>query len=102
MGYVAESDWKLFRKRLPEWQESYMEKLAGEYTGILSGKGLASERFWALEKRGNEDKRCPGVMASGVSCSTMHYEIARLTLAGAITLDNFNEDVRRYVQRRLE
>lgn len=59
MGDVTESDWKLFRKRLPGWQESYMEKLVGEYMGMLSGEGLASEKFWALEKRVNEDKRRP-------------------------------------------
>ena len=27
----TEADWKLFRKRLPEWQERYMEKLIEEY-----------------------------------------------------------------------
>ena len=66
MGDVTESDWKLFRKRLPGWQESYMEKLVGEYMGMLSGEGLASEKFWALEKHVNEDKRRPGVMVSDV------------------------------------
>ena len=37
--------------------------------------------------------------------STMHYEIARLALDGVIApadLDGFTEDVKRYVQRRLE
>lgn len=105
MGDVTESDWKLFRKRLPGWQESYMEKLVGEYMGMLSGEGLASEKFWALEKRANEDKRRPGVMVSDVRRSTMHYEIARLAQDGVITpddLDGFTEDLKRYVQRCLE
>ena len=53
MGDVAENDWKLFRERLPRWQESYMEKLIGEYMEMLGGEGLASEKFWALEKRVN-------------------------------------------------
>lgn len=105
MGDVAESDWRLFRKRLPGWQESYMEKLGYEYMQILSGDGLASEKFWALEKRVNEDKKRPGVMISGERRSTMHYEIARLALDGVIApadLDGFTEDVKRYVQCHLE
>ena len=32
---VNEKDWKLFRKLLPDWQESYMEKLVEEYKAIL-------------------------------------------------------------------
>ena len=24
---ISKSDWKLFREKLPEWQEKYMEKL---------------------------------------------------------------------------
>ena len=59
-----ESDWKLFRKKLPGWQEAYMEKLLEEYRGILESDGRASERFWALEKRINSDKQNPGVQAN--------------------------------------
>ena len=76
MGDVAESDWKLFRERLPRWQESYMEKLIDEYMEMLSGEDLASEKFWALEKRVNEDKRRSGVLIERMSRSTMHREIA--------------------------
>ncbi len=105
MGDVAEIDWKLFRKGLPGWRESYMEKLVGEYMGMPSGEGLASERFWALEKRVNEDKGRLGVMIRDVRRSTMHYEIARLAQDGVIApadLDGFTEDLKRYVQRCLE
>ena len=28
---VNEKDWKLFRSRLPVWQETYMEKIIEEY-----------------------------------------------------------------------
>jgi hypothetical protein len=27
MVEISKSDWKLFRERLPEWQEHYMERL---------------------------------------------------------------------------
>lgn len=57
-----ESDWKLFRKMVPQWQEAFMGKLVEEYKEILDSDGLASEKFWALEKRVNGDKRSPGVL----------------------------------------
>ena len=55
-GQMNETDWKLFRKKLPDWQENYMCKLNKEYAAILAGSGKASDRFWELEKRINEDK----------------------------------------------
>lgn len=33
---VNEKDWKMLRKKLPDWQENYMERLNNEYMGILS------------------------------------------------------------------
>ena len=60
---VNESDWKLFRKKLPGWQESHMEKLNQEYAALLAGSGKASEKFWKLEKRINSDKYHVGVVA---------------------------------------
>ena len=48
---VNEKDWKLFRSRLPGWQESYMEMVIGE-SKILSDSGEpASGKFWALDER---------------------------------------------------
>lgn len=32
-----ESDWKLFRTRLPIWQENHMEKLNQKYIALLAG-----------------------------------------------------------------
>ena len=58
---ITNQDWELFRSRLPDWQESYIERLNKEYAAILAGKGSPSDKFWALEKRICQDKRCPGV-----------------------------------------
>ena len=38
MYSVKESDWKLFRKLLPEWQERFMERLLGEYSTMITGQ----------------------------------------------------------------
>ena len=61
MYEISKSDWKLFRERVPEWQERYMECLAKQYIELLSSPGLASAHFWELEKRIKEDKKSLGV-----------------------------------------
>lgn len=61
MYEISKSDWKLFRERVPEWQERYMERLAKQYIELLSSPGLASDHFWELEKRIKQDKKSPGV-----------------------------------------
>ena len=63
MYSVKESDWKLFRKLLPEWQERFMGRLLGEYATMIAGQGLASERFWKLQERLQKDVREVGVRA---------------------------------------
>lgn len=74
---VNESDWKLFRKRLPEWQERCMEQLAESYAALLAGPGKASDKFWELEKRLRKDKKRVGVVAD-VSRSEMYYNLLYL------------------------
>jgi len=53
---VNESDWKLFRQKLPGWQEAHMEKLVKEYAAVIASSGKASDKFWELEERINADK----------------------------------------------
>ena len=48
---VSEQDWKLFRKKLPVWQEAYIGKVIEEYKSILQKDLLPSEKFWELEKK---------------------------------------------------
>ena len=49
MYQSEEKDWKVFREKLPEWQEAYMERLLEEYAELLAGYEAASEKFWMLE-----------------------------------------------------
>lgn len=57
-----ESDWKLFRERVPYWQEAYIAKLNCKYIEILNSDKLDSEKFWEIEKRINSDKNSAGVI----------------------------------------
>ena len=59
-----ESDWKLYKSKIADWQEGYMEKLCKEYIALLSSDKLPSDRFWELEKRIKEDKRATGVVVN--------------------------------------
>ena len=93
---INESDWKLFRKKLPDWQEAYMERLNREYAALLAGSNKASDKFWELEKRINSDKEHVGVVAR-MSRSNMFHNLLSLLDEGAITLDDlagFSEDLR--------
>ena len=105
MYQVKEQDWKLYRKKLPIWQEAYMDKLNREYIRFLSEEGLASDKFWELEKRIREDKRSVGVVAD-MRRSQMYSNLLSL-LANEIIreddLDGFSEELSetvKYVARR--
>ena len=89
LGFT-EADWKLFRKRLPEWQERYMEGLVEEYKAFLSSEVPASTKFWELEKRLKKDKRKTGVLAEGISRSNMTFLMMDLINEGAIAEDDFD------------
>ncbi len=93
---VNEKDWKMFRAKLPGWQEAYMERLNREYVALLTGVGDASDRFWALEKRIREDKKSVGVVAE-MSRSKMYQNLLGLLADGVITpddLEGFTDELR--------
>ncbi len=96
MYSVKESDWKLFRKLLPGWQERFMERLLGEYATMIVGPGLASDRFWKLQERLQKDVRKVGVRAD-MRRSAMDMNLLLLLQEGAIAkddLDGFSDELR--------
>ena len=90
MREFSEKDWKLFRKKLPQWQEAYMERLCKEYVSLLTSNEKASERFWQLEKRIKKDRRKTGVVAY-MRRSVMIDNIVDPIIEGAITLEDLND-----------
>ena len=94
-----ESDWKLFRKKIVDWQENYMDRLAKEYIELLSSDLDASERFWTLEERIKKDKKKAGVQLE-MSRSGMELNIMSLLHDGAICikdLEGFSEGLQEYM-----
>lgn len=86
---ITKQDWKLFRQKLPGWQEVYMDRLNREYAGILAGAGNPSDKFWALEKRIRQDKRSPGVQLQ-LSRTDLFSLLASLLADDVITLDDLD------------
>lgn len=96
-GVVKEKDWKLFRSRLPSWQEAYMEKVIDEYKVLLGSEEPASGKFWALDERIKQDKRNPGVLLRDVRRSNleMHlFQLLRCKVLRPDDLDGFSEELR--------
>lgn len=96
---VSKSDWKLFRARIGDWQEAYMERLVKEYMDLLDGEENASDKFWRLEERIKKDKKHPGVLIE-LRKSTVIYDIVSLINLEVITkadLADFSDDLKEKV-----
>ena len=102
---ISKKDWKLFRERLSNWQEKYMEGLVEAYANFLNDdKKPASEKFWELEKRIKEDKRHPEVIME-MSKSEVIWDIVRLIRLKVIAYDDlsdFSDELQLEVKRILE
>ena len=96
----TKKDWALFREKVADWQEAYMDKLNKEYIDLLTGDGRPSEKFWALEERIRNDKKDTGVQLR-MSRSNCIYNIASLLNEGAITmedLEGFSDELKEKVR----
>ena len=87
MVEISKQDWKLFRERVPEWQEHYTERLTKEYIALLSAPGNASDHFWELEKRIKRDRKHPGVILE-LKKSDAIWDIAMYVRQKVITMDD--------------
>ena len=91
MYQFEEKDWKLFREKLPEWQEAYMERLIKEYAELLNGDEAASDKFWALDKRIRADRQRLGVRVNEVTRSKLQNILTGLIIENVITEDDLQD-----------
>lgn len=99
---ISKADWKLFRDKISDWQEAYMDRLNQEYVSLLMDveKG-ASDKFWELEERIRKDKKTPGVQLE-LRKSEAAWELAALLNAHVIQitdLDGFSDELVDTVKR---
>jgi hypothetical protein len=86
----TERDWMLFKNKIADWQELYMDRLNKEYIELLSEDTNPSEKFWKLDKRIKEDRKKTGVQLE-MSRSKLINNIIFLINDGAISLKNLEE-----------
>lgn len=106
MNQIEEKDWKLYREKLPEWQEAYMERLIKEYVELLnSDKKAASEKFWALDKRIRADRQSLGVRVIEERRSKLQNILTGLIIEHVISVDDlqdFSEELRESTSRWIQ
>ena len=86
----SKRDWKLYREKIGEWQEHYMEQLVKEYADYLCSDLPASTKFWEIEKRIKRDRKTPGVCIE-LRKSDMFWDIAGLINDKVISMDDLEE-----------
>ncbi len=87
---LTEHDWKIFKKKIPGWQEAYMERLVNDYLILLQSEKNASEKLFELNNRLKQDKKSPGVIID-MRRSTTINNIVCLILDKVISLDDLEE-----------
>ena len=88
---ISKSDWKLYREKIADWQENYMDRLNKEYIALLSSDdGNPSDRFWKLEERIKKDRRHPGVTIEMTKSSAL-FDIANLIRLKVIIYEDLAE-----------
>ena len=86
----TKKDWALFKNKIVNWQEAYMNMLNKEYIELLSEDANPSEKFWRLDKKIKEDRKKIGVQLE-MSRSNLIYNIISLINDGAISFEDLEE-----------
>ena len=97
-------DWTLFRNKIANWQESYIDRLNKEYIDLLSEDANPSEKFWRLDKRIKEDRKKTGVQLE-INRSNLINNIISLINDGAISfedLEEFSDELKKTVSAFVE
>ena len=97
-------DWTLFRNKIANWQESYIDRLNKEYIDLLSEDANPSEKFWRLDKRIKEDRKKTGVQLE-INRSNLINNIISLINDVAISfedLEEFSDELKKTVSDFVE
>ena len=93
-----ESDWKIFRKRVPEWRERYLGMKNKDIIGVLTDKNKTpTEQFWDAKEKMEKEARILVDCLDGHSRSKMHWYLYLMHRHGLIQdadLEEFSEELR--------
>lgn len=91
MAECKESDWKLFRVKIVDWQENYMARLNQKIIKILSDENKTqSDRFWKASKIIDSEKKSVGVVCE-LKRSMLNWNIVSLINQKVITMDDLSD-----------
>ena len=91
MAECKESDWKLFRVKIVDWQENYMARLNQKIIKILSDENKTqSDRFWKASKILASGKKSVGVVCE-LKRSMLNWNIVSLINQKVITMDDLSD-----------
>lgn len=100
-GKPLESDWKTFRKHVPEWRERYLAEKNPEIVAVLSDESKTpTERFWDAHERMKEEARTLVECLDGHSRSKMEWYLSLMHRHGLIRdgdLEVFSEGLREHI-----
>jgi hypothetical protein len=95
------SDWKTFRKRVPEWRERYLLKKNKEVIGILTDElKTPRERFWDAKKKMEKEAKILVDCLDGHSRSEMRWYLLLMHRHGLIEdadLEEFSGELREQI-----
>jgi L-lactate utilization protein LutB len=95
---VKESDWQLFRERVPEYRERYLENVNDEIASILtSEEATPTEIFWEAKERMDAEAQILVDCLDGHSRSNMRMHLLLMYRHGLIEeadLEEFSDELR--------
>lgn len=96
-----ESDWKIFRKSVPEWRERYLAKKNQEIVRMLSDENAtATELFWQVKEKMDREGEILTLCLDGHSRSKMEWDLYLMYGHGLVQdadLEAFSEDLRAHI-----
>lgn len=106
MDKPLESDWKTFRKRVPQWRERFLEEQNPRIAAIFAdGAKTPTERFWDAEKEIKTVARILVDCLDGHSRSKMEMflcQMYRHRMIGNKDLEEFSGELRERILRMVE
>ncbi|MDY7092710.1 MAG: multidrug transporter [Acidobacteriota bacterium] len=98
-----ESDWKIYRERVSEWRERYLEKKNQEIVAILEDEGKTpTERFWEARRAMDEEADILTTCLDGHSRSKMSWNLLLMHGHGLVLdedLEEFSDGLRESILR---
>ncbi|MEP0546337.1 MAG: hypothetical protein ABJF88_05345 [Rhodothermales bacterium] len=99
---ISTSDWKVFRRRVPEWRERYLRLRNEELVGLLrDGAHTPTERFWRAKERVAAEAHVLTACLDGHSKGKVAWYLSLMYGHGMIgdgDLDAFSEGLREAVR----